>query len=75
MTKTPLKNVRVYNQGAWNLGVYAKNVFNTQKELNRYQLLKNIYAPYASADDGYDQVAYTTPREIGVILRHSFGSR
>lgn len=63
------------NNSGWDIGVYAKNVFDVNKELIRQQLLNNIYAPFAGADDGYDRVRQTTPREIGVTARYAFGSR
>ena len=62
-------------KGDWNLGVYAKNVTNTQIELNRVTPQNNIYAPYAGVFGGYDQIMTTPPREIGVTLRYAFGSR
>jgi iron complex outermembrane recepter protein len=63
------------NKGRWDLGVYAKNAFDKQSELGRQALLNNIYAPYAAAAVGYDQVQVSTPREIGVTLRVAIGSR
>uniref|UniRef100_UPI0035C9AD4A TonB-dependent receptor n=1 Tax=uncultured Sphingomonas sp. TaxID=158754 RepID=UPI0035C9AD4A len=63
------------HKGRWDLGVYAKNVFDKQTELTRQALLNNIYAPYAGAAAGYDAVQVTLPREIGVTLRVAFGSR
>jgi len=64
------------NDGAWDLGFYAKNVFNKQIELARSPLLNNIYPNYAAAPGGYYQARITTlPREIGVTLRYAFGSR
>ena len=62
-------------KGAWDLGFYAKNVFDKQVELSRVTPLNNIYSPYAVAPAGYDQVRTSLPREIGVTLRYSFGSR
>jgi iron complex outermembrane receptor protein len=64
------------NDGAWDLGFYAKNVFNKQVELARNSLLNNIYPNYAGAPGGYYQARITTlPRELGVTLRYAFGSR
>ncbi len=60
----------------WELGFYAKNVFDKQVELGRVTPLNNIYSPYQVAPGGYDQILRTTtPREVGVSLRFSFGSR
>ncbi len=61
--------------GAWDLGFYAKNVFDKQVENSRTATLNNIYSPYAVAPGGYDVVRTSLPREIGVTLRVSFGSR
>jgi iron complex outermembrane receptor protein len=63
------------NKGAWELGAYAKNVFDKQVELSRVTPTNNIYGPYAVAPGGYDQVTVSAPREIGVKLRVAFGSR
>jgi len=62
-------------KGIWDLGIFAKNVTNKQAEINRVALQNNIYSPYAGITGGYDQVLLTLPREIGVTLRYSFGSR
>jgi iron complex outermembrane receptor protein len=62
-------------KGAWNLGVFAKNVTNKQVEINRVALQNNIYSPYAGLVGGYDQVDVSLPREVGVLVRYSFGSR
>ena len=59
----------------WDLGLYAKNVFNKQVENSRVATLNNIYSPYAVAPGGYDVVRTSLPREIGVTARFSFGSR
>jgi iron complex outermembrane recepter protein len=62
-------------QGAWSLGIFAKNVFDKQAELARITPLNNIYSPYAAAPGGYDQVRTTLPRELGVTLSYAFGSK
>jgi iron complex outermembrane recepter protein len=62
-------------KGVWDLGFFAKNVFNKQVENNRVATLNNIYSPYAAAPSGYDVVRSSLPREIGVTLRYAFGSR
>lgn len=61
--------------GAWDLGVYAKNVFDKQVELNRATILSNLYPNYASAPPGYYSASVSAPREVGVTVRYSFGSR
>lgn len=60
--------------GAWDLGLYAKNVFDKQIELNRVATINAVYAQYL-APSGYDVVRTSPPREIGVQLRYAFGSR
>ena len=62
-------------EGMWDVGVYAKNVFDKQVELGRVAVLNNIYSSYTAAAGGYDQVRVSLPREIGVSLRYAFGSR
>jgi iron complex outermembrane recepter protein len=59
----------------WDVGFYAKNVFNKEVELSRVTPLNNIYAPYAAAPGGYDQIRLSPPREIGIQARFAFGSR
>ena len=62
------------NEGGWDLGFYAKNVFNKQAELARV-LTPNTIFPLFAAPSGYDVVRVSPPREIGVSLRYAFGSR
>ncbi len=62
------------NQGGWDLGVYAKNVFDKQVELNRSAVTNSVF-PLFAAPAGYDTVFTSRPREIGVTLRYAFGSR
>ncbi len=61
--------------GVWDLGLFAKNVFDEQVELGRFTPQNNIYGPFSAAPGGYDQVRVSLPREIGVTLRFAFGSR
>jgi iron complex outermembrane recepter protein len=61
--------------GEWDVGFYAKNVFDKQVENSRVATLNNIYSPYQVAPGGYDVVRTSLPREIGVTARFSFGSR
>ncbi len=60
--------------GAWNLGVYAKNVFDKDVELVRGNTNNTVFGFYP-ANDGYDTVGLNAPREVGVTLRFAFGSR
>ena len=62
-------------KGVWDLGFFAKNVFDKQVELSRITPVNNVYGPYAVAPGGYDQVTMSLPREIGVTLRYAFGAR
>jgi iron complex outermembrane recepter protein len=62
-------------KGVWDLGFFAKNVFDKQVELARTNTLNNVYAPYAVAPSGYNTVTASLPREIGISLRYAFGSR
>jgi iron complex outermembrane receptor protein len=62
-------------KSVWDVGFYAKNVFNKEVELSRVTPLNNIYAPYAAAPGGYDQIRLSPPREVGIQARFAFGSR
>jgi iron complex outermembrane receptor protein len=61
-------------KGAWDLGIYAKNVFDKQVEFNRIATANTVFPSFA-APSGYDVVRYNAPREVGVQLRYAFGSR
>ena len=63
------------SEGMWELGFFAKNVFDEQAELSRTRVLNNVYGPYAVAPSGYNTVNSSLPRELGLSLRISFGSR
>ena len=59
------------NDGAWNIGVFAKNLFNVKHELTR-----RPFAPDAIFGDlGYSSVTATQRRELGLQLRYSFGAQ
>ncbi len=62
-------------KGVWDLGFYAKNVFDKQVELSRNNTLNNVYSSWAGAPSGYNTVSVSAPRELGVTLRYAFGSR
>ncbi|MBV1687922.1 TonB-dependent receptor [Novosphingobium sp. G106] len=62
------------NESGWDLGVYAKNVFDKQVELGRVATINSVYTTFA-APAGYDVVRASRPREIGVTLRYALGSR
>ncbi|HEX7855058.1 MAG TPA: TonB-dependent receptor plug domain-containing protein [Sphingobium sp.] len=58
--------------GAWDIGVYAKNLFDT-KVLLTAQPINTIYAGFG--DPGYQSANATARREVGLSARYSFGSR
>ncbi|HEX7857688.1 MAG TPA: TonB-dependent receptor, partial [Sphingobium sp.] len=59
-------------ESAWDLGFYAKNLFNTKVLLTA----QPTGTPYAGfGDSGYQFASATARREIGVTMRYSFGSR
>jgi len=60
--------------GAWELGLYAKNVFDKQVEIARTATINSIY-PLYQAVPGYDVVRTSRPREVGVSVRYALGSR
>ncbi len=59
---------------AWDIGFYAKNVFDKQVEIARVRTINSIYPQFIAAS-GYDVVRTNLPREVGVTARFSFGSR
>jgi len=62
-------------EGAWDLGFFAKNLFDVKIETTSNE----IAAPFGLApllgSTGFSQVRTTPPREMGVTLRFAFGSR
>jgi iron complex outermembrane receptor protein len=62
------------HSGAWDIGFYAKNVFNKQALLTSQALLNSAFPSYP-APVGYSQILTTQPREVGVSVRYAFGSR
>jgi iron complex outermembrane receptor protein len=64
--------------GGWEFGVYAKNVFDTQRALLRGSNVLNltVRSPGTSVvNTAYRGVTYTAPREFGATFRVAFGSR
>jgi iron complex outermembrane receptor protein len=71
--------------GAWEVSLFAKNLFDTTKVLTRttplsttYQVLQPPTFQSAAAStytSSYTGITMTPPREIGLTLRVSFGSR
>lgn len=62
-------------KGAWDLGVYAKNVFNKQTVLTSRQILGPFGLDQTFGPTGLSAVNATLKREVGVQLRYAFGSR
>lgn len=64
---------------SWELGAYAKNVFNSQRalitdpraETTSYRTLVGAF----NGETTYRGVRYTNPREFGMTFRVAFGSR
>ena len=54
-------------EGVWDLGFYAKNVFDKQVEIARVRTPNSVF-PLFAAPSGYDVVRSSLPREIGVTL-------
>ncbi|MBP6723997.1 MAG: hypothetical protein KA137_04120, partial [Halioglobus sp.] len=61
------------NEGGWDVGLYAKNVFNTRNQLFRQNEPNSIYPEFG--DNGYDTVNMNLPREVGMSVLYAFGSR
>jgi iron complex outermembrane receptor protein len=59
--------------GSWDVGLYAKNLFDKQVELARVATINSVYTNFAAAP-GYDVVRTSRPREVGVTLRYNFGA-
>jgi iron complex outermembrane recepter protein len=62
------------NDGGWDLGLFAKNVFDEQVELARVRTINAIYTNFAGPP-GYDVVRTSRPQEVGVRLSYAFGAR
>lgn len=65
--------------GAWDIGLYAKNIFDTERVTRRdISPLTMPYQVLATGKNGvsaYRSISMTAPREIGATARFSFGSR
>ncbi len=65
-------------QGAWEVGVYAQNIFDTERALARNATAYSLTVRSPGANNintPYRGVVYTPQREFGVTARISFGSR
>jgi iron complex outermembrane receptor protein len=69
------------NDGAWELSLYARNLFNNQTPLTGYFIgpgnigNQAMFNTTVSGGSGYYSASLVAPREIGVNLRYAFGSR
>jgi iron complex outermembrane receptor protein len=63
------------NDAGWEVGAYAKNVFNKQVLLSSQTLNPDGGVAEFFGPTGLSRVRQTQPREIGVTLRYAFGSR
>jgi iron complex outermembrane receptor protein len=63
--------------GDWDVSVYAKNLLNTRRVLRRSAtpLATQVATNGGTATYNYLGITMTEPREVGVNLRISFGSR
>jgi iron complex outermembrane receptor protein len=68
-------------KGAWEVALFAKNLFDTTKTLSRSDPL---FTSYRNAAAGFAATTYTStyttvtssaPREFGINVRYAFGSR
>lgn len=67
-------------EGQWDVGVFARNLFDTGVRLGREPVdvnpLGNTSALFGDGvNTGYREVVYTPPLEVGVSVRYAFGSR
>jgi iron complex outermembrane receptor protein len=59
----------------WDIGAYAKNVFDRRIVLTSNGIVTGFGVDQLFGPSGYNAVTTTPPREVGVMLRYSFGSR
>jgi iron complex outermembrane receptor protein len=63
--------------GAWDVGIFARNITNTGVQLSRG--LNDVSQGNSAADffgpSGYVRASYTPPRQFGINVRYAFGSR
>lgn len=63
--------------GAWDVGIFARNVTNTGVLLSR-ETTDTVAVGGLDAifgDSGYRFATYTPPREVGINVRYAFGAR
>lgn len=61
--------------GAWDLGLFLRNVTNTGEQLSRGEDDVNQSGAIPFGLAGYRSTTYTPPRQFGISLRYAFGSR
>jgi iron complex outermembrane receptor protein len=67
--------------GAWEVSLFARNAFNTNKTLDISEVESNIDSalgttfPQLIRPSGYFLTSMTPRREVGINLRYAFGSR
>lgn len=57
----------------WDVGLYAKNIFDKKAVLTSVPMTNSVYAEFGSP--GYNAVATTAPREVGIQARYAWGAR
>lgn len=66
-------------QNAWELSLFANNLFDTQQVLSIDPVAPvssgGVAAVFGRPASGYRSISYTPRREIGVLVRYAFGSR
>jgi iron complex outermembrane receptor protein len=62
------------NHEGWDVGLYAKNVFDKRVLLTSNTITTGFGVDQYFGPPGYNAVTATRPREVGVALRYAFGS-
>jgi iron complex outermembrane recepter protein len=62
------------NHSGWDVGIYAKNVFDKRVLLTSNPIVTGDGIDPYFGPPGYNQVTANLPREVGVSLRYAFGS-
>ncbi len=60
------------DEGGWDVGFYAKNVFDELTELTRNEISTGLNAQALFGASGYQVVTATLPREAGLQFRYNF---
>lgn len=67
--------VRGGEDGGWDVGLYAKNVFDKLVTLSQNKESTPVGADDYFGYSGYDFATVNPPREVGISARYSFGSK